>query len=613
MAMSKLRVQVLSAHDLMPDDQQGSASAFVVLCAGSQRFRTSTKFKDVSPAWNESFYFDMPDHDDLALDASVYGVNKSIQSSRSLLGQFRLNVSPSHTDAQVIYLPLEKGGVFSHETRGYLGLKLNITNEASVGAQETRVAGSTAMRLCVEVVSAQDLKLNDKQATFVELSFDYHQFCTTAKEKDLNPVWNEHVYFDVWDPSSLPTLVLEACVYNFNNSIKGSKSFLGEVKLDSSSFLSYSDGTAASYYPLKKSGIFSRGVSVTGGLRLRAYITNEPSIRSPDPPELHVSSNLEIIQSSRPQPLPLHHLKKITNNFSDERILGHGGFGVVYKGVLQNGEIIAVKKIMPSFTSVMQNQFQNEVYHLMMLKHPNIVQFIGYCFETQNTCLEYNGKHIFAESTERLLCLEYLSNGSLDKYLTDESSGLNWSTRYKIIEGTCYGLCHLHEQVDKPIIHLDLKPANILLDDGMVPKITDFGLSRLLDQQQTMCTSSRVGTLGYMAPEFVNRGTITPKSDIFSLGVIIMEVVTGHRDYPDVTRESSDNYIELALKKWRDVLQRQSVHGSLETDCEQIKRCIQIGLICVDPDRKKRPPITKVISMLQGSDIIECGIINEDV
>uniref|UniRef100_A0ACD5YC42 Uncharacterized protein n=1 Tax=Avena sativa TaxID=4498 RepID=A0ACD5YC42_AVESA len=272
--------------------------------------------------------------------------------------------------------------------------------------------------------------------------------------------------------------------------------------------------------------------------------------------------------------------------------------------------MIAVKKIISSLVPGLQKQFENEVYHLMVLNHPNIVRFVGYCYEIQNACIEYNGKYVFAEMAERLLCLEYLPNGSLDKYLTDESSGLDWSTRYNIIEGICHGLYHLHEKLDKPIIHLDLKPANILLDDGMVPKLTDFGLSRLLDQQQTICTLSHDGTLGYMPPELFHGGTITPKSDIFSLGVIIVEVVTG--DKPDITGKSSDEIIELTLKKWRNVLERSTGHGSLEMDCEQIKRCIQVGLICVNHDRKRRPSIMKVINMLQGSESIDCDIRNEE-
>ncbi|XP_044971034.1 G-type lectin S-receptor-like serine/threonine-protein kinase SD1-13 [Hordeum vulgare subsp. vulgare] len=335
--------------------------------------------------------------------------------------------------------------------------------------------------------------------------------------------------------------------------------------------------------------------------------------RSPDTPHVPTTllETMLLDESSRPRDIliPLQELKDITDNFSVDRILGHGGFSVVYKGVLRNGELIAVKRIVSSLVPGLQKQFESEVYHLMLLKHPNIVRCIGYCYETRNACLEHSGKYVFAEKAERLLCLEYMPKGSLRDYLSDKSSGHDWSTRYNIIEGICFGLCYLHMQMDKPILHLDLKPANILLDADMLPKISDFGLSRLLDKKETICTTSRDGTFGYMSQEFLNGGKISPKSDIFSLGVIILEVVTGHRDYPDVTRTPSEDFIELTIRKWRNVLQRTPGCWSLIIDCEQIKRCLHVGLICVNPDRTKRPSIAKVISMLRGSESIDYDIL----
>ncbi|KAK3142987.1 hypothetical protein QOZ80_4BG0355810 [Eleusine coracana subsp. coracana] len=311
--------------------------------------------------------------------------------------------------------------------------------------------------------------------------------------------------------------------------------------------------------------------------------------------------------SSKSNNLTLEYLRKITNNFSDERLLGEGGFGKVYKGVLENGEMIAVKKITSPIPGIMDKQFENEAYHLMRLKHRNIVLLVGCCSETESTYLEYNGKYIWAEKSERLLCLEYMPKGSLRQYLSDESSGLNWDTRYKVIEGICYGLHYLHEewQLNAPIIHLDLKPANILLDNNMAPKIADFGLSRLFSEEKTWtCTTSRDGSLGYMAPEYINRGLITKKADIFSLGVIIIEIITGHKDYPDETGTSSKEYIELILDKWRSRLKQSLDYTStkIRIDCQQIRRCIHIGLICVKLDRSKRPTTSEIIKMFHGSE-----------
>ncbi|XBI86487.1 hypothetical protein VPH35_094432 [Triticum aestivum] len=347
--------------------------------------------------------------------------------------------------------------------------------------------------------------------------------------------------------------------------------------------------------------------------------------------DMHGDHETDTQTTSTLDHMSLQYLKDITNNFCNERILGRGGFGVVYKGVLGNGKMVAVKKLAQSMSNSLE-QFENEINLLMKLKHPNIVQLVGYCYETQHLRNYHEGKFIFAWNTECLLCLEFLPKGSLDKYIsgmpfnsscfstfhltltsiilfTNTSSGLDWPTRHQIIEGISYGLQYLHEQPEGPIIHLDLKPANILIDVNMIPKITDFGLSRMFDKK-TIHTAITSGTLGYMPPEYV-RGIITPMSDIFSLGVIIMEVITGHRDYPYDIRESSMEFIELELQKWRNVMQKEPVYTSLEIYCQQITRCIQIGLICVNPERTKRPTAKKIIDMLQGLESMDWYISNE--
>jgi len=200
--------------------------------------------------------------------------------------------------------------------------------------------------------------------------------------------------------------------------------------------------------------------------------------------------------------VPFKILQEITNDFSEERKLGEGSFGDVYRAVTKNGEDIAVKKLKeilfrndPDQLRNDQEQFRNEFYSLRMLKHKNIVQVLGYCYETKQMPMELNGIKVLAEETHRALCLEYLHSGSLKKHLSDESCGLEWHARYRIIKGICEGLKYIHEDLEKPLLHLDLKPDNVLLDKDMVPKIADFGLSRIFAQEPTRTTRNPYGTL----------------------------------------------------------------------------------------------------------------------
>ncbi|CAN6194781.1 unnamed protein product [Urochloa humidicola] len=320
--------------------------------------------------------------------------------------------------------------------------------------------------------------------------------------------------------------------------------------------------------------------------------------------------------SSEPRNLPLEYLRKITNNFADDRLLGEGGFGKVYKGVLQNGKLVAVKKLDQLIKlGIQERQFENEVYHLIRLKHPNIVRFIGYCYETRNECVQLNGKYIFAEIQQKLICLEYMPNGSLDRHLSDESSGHDWQTRYKIIKGICCGLHYLHEecqcQFSASIVHLDLKPANILLDENMGPKVADFGLSRLFEDNKThTCATFLSGSLGYMAPEYLMGRIVTTKADVYNLGVIIMEIITGSKVniFSYSSPSSWQDFVECVLRNWRNRLQA----APSETDCKQIKCCLEIGLDCIKLNREERPTAREIIERLESCESTYCYIDNKE-
>jgi len=200
---------------------------------------------------------------------------------------------------------------------------------------------------------------------------------------------------------------------------------------------------------------------------------------------------------------------------------------------------------------------------------------------------------------ESLLCHEYLERGSLQKNLFGEgSSYLPWETRFKIIKGICHGLRFLHRI---PIIHMDLKPENILLDNNMMPKIADFGLSRLFGQEQTRAnTQNVVGSYGYIAPEYLYRGEISTQSDIYSLGLLIIETTTGEKNQPNHNEPSARDFIEKVRQTWTDGYIASMYSKFYANDLQEVRVCIDIGLECVEIDRKKRPSIESIVERLEG-------------
>ncbi|KAL6640387.1 hypothetical protein ACP70R_021510 [Stipagrostis hirtigluma subsp. patula] len=303
-----------------------------------------------------------------------------------------------------------------------------------------------------------------------------------------------------------------------------------------------------------------------------------------------------------PKIMSLESIKEITNNFSEERKLGSGTFGEVYKGV-QNGKEVAVKMLhlMPGHDDL--EQFKREFENLWRLKHQNVVQLLGYCYEIRLEYVELgDGKTVFAQNIYRALCFEYMQNGSLQKHLSDEYHGLDWQTRYNIIKGACEGLKYLHEGLGTPIYHLDLKPDNILLDKNMVPKLADFGLSKLVCNDQTQFTRRSIGTIGYLPPEYIEKNLVSKKLDIFSLGVVMIQIITGQNGYHRSAEMSSQEFIDLVQENWRNRLEAAPRCTSLEAECHQVKRSIEIALDCVQVDRKKRPNIGDIIHWLNETE-----------
>ncbi|XP_057547398.1 cysteine-rich receptor-like protein kinase 15 [Amaranthus tricolor] len=282
-------------------------------------------------------------------------------------------------------------------------------------------------------------------------------------------------------------------------------------------------------------------------------------------------------------------LEAATNNFSLNNKLGEGGFGSVYKGTLQNGQEIAVKRL-SKVSGQGVEEFKNEVVLIANLQHRNLVRLLGFCLA---------GK-------EKLLVYEFVPNKSLNYFLFGERKlgELNWNTRYNIIKGIARGLLYLHEDSRPRIIHRDLKTANILLDADLNPKISDFGLARIFKVEQIVDDTSRiVGTYGYMAPEYAMHGQFSTKSDIYSFGILVLEIVCGKKI------SSKSNLFgdgDLLTYAWRSLIEEKPlefIDPTLLKDSpssEEVLRCIQIGLLCAQESTNERPTMSTIVLILNN-------------
>ncbi|PRQ31241.1 putative protein kinase RLK-Pelle-DLSV family [Rosa chinensis] len=302
------------------------------------------------------------------------------------------------------------------------------------------------------------------------------------------------------------------------------------------------------------------------------------------PKQDDISEEISLVESLQ---YDFEAIRSATDDFSDENKLGQGGFGAVYKGRLHNGRYIAVKRLSKS-SEQGDREFKNEVTLVAQLQHRNLVSLLGFCLKGE----------------ERLLIYEYIPNKSLNHFIFDPTSHghLDWETRYKIIGGIVRGLLYLHEDSRLRIIHRDLKASNILLDEDMNPKITDFGMARLFVMDQTQGdTRSIVGTYGYMAPEYASHGRFSVKSDVFSFGVLVLEITTGKKSSSFRNGENDDDLLSYAWRNWMDNTILNIIDPMLTAGARsEIIRCIHIGLLCVQENMNDRPTMAAVVSMLNS-------------
>ncbi|XP_022759962.1 protein NSP-INTERACTING KINASE 1-like [Durio zibethinus] len=284
-------------------------------------------------------------------------------------------------------------------------------------------------------------------------------------------------------------------------------------------------------------------------------------------------------------------LQIATHNFSSKNILGKGGFGNVYKGILQDGTIVAVKRLKDGNAAGGGIQFQTEVEMISLAVHRNLLRLYGFCITP----------------TEKLLVYPYMSNGSVASRLKGKPA-LDWGTRKRIALGAARGLLYLHEQCDPKIIHRDVKAANILLDDDCEAVVGDFGLAKLLDHQDSHVTTAVRGTVGHIAPEYLSTGQSSEKTDVFGFGILLLELITGQRalEFGKTANQKG------AMLDWvRKIHQEKKLEVLVDKDLKnnydriELEEMVQVALLCTQYLPGHRPKMSEVVRMLEGDGLAE--------
>ncbi|KAF2288543.1 hypothetical protein GH714_008326 [Hevea brasiliensis] len=298
-----------------------------------------------------------------------------------------------------------------------------------------------------------------------------------------------------------------------------------------------------------------------------------------------VSYSVREIATNNVRVFSYNSLRSAAGNFHPSKRIGGGGFGVVHRGVLRDGTQVAIK-CLSAESKQGKHEFMTEINMISNIRHTNLVELIGCCIE---------GGH-------RILVYEYMENNSLATSLLGSKRkhiAMDWSKRAAICLGTATGLAFLHEEVEPPIVHRDIKASNILLDGNLQPKIGDFGLAKLFPDNVTHVTTRVAGTVGYLAPEYALLGQLTKKADVYSFGVLILEIISGRSSSKAAFGEDLLVLVEWAWKLRKEERLMDLVDPELtEYPEDEVRRFIKIALFCTQAAAHQRPTMKQVLEML---------------
>ncbi|GMH27651.1 hypothetical protein Nepgr_029494 [Nepenthes gracilis] len=414
---------------------------------------------------------------------------------------------------------------------------------------------------------------------------------------------NESAYVlaNCWE--TLNASSCQACLQNASSMIQGCLPWSEGRALNTGCFMRYSDydflnkelgrSSKGNYVVAIVASVVSSLVVLAAGAVTGMYLWKQRTIRNKRRGYNDTENLLEVLHD-RSLNFKYSTLERATRSFAGDNMLGQGGFGTVYKGTLPDGREIAVKRLYFNNKHRVAELY-NEVNIISRVEHKNLVRLLG-C-----SC----------SGPESLLVYEYLPNKSLDRFIFDPIRGkiLNWKRRYHIIVGTAEGLVYLHENSDVRIIHRDIKASNILLDARFHAKISDFGLARSFQEDKSHISTAIAGTLGYMAPEYLAHGQLTEKADVYSFGVLMLEIVTGRQNNSSKSLKDRESLVTTVWKNFQqqnaeelfdpNLLLHNDDEGSIK---EEVLRIMHIGLLCSQESPTLRPSISRVLQMLRKKD-----------
>ncbi|XP_058765246.1 L-type lectin-domain containing receptor kinase S.4-like [Vicia villosa] len=471
--------------------------------------------------------------------------------------------------------------------------EFNDINDNHVGINLNNMVSNKSVKACFFTdgsTSKQIQDLNLKSGSVIQAWIDYDSSMNHLEVRlspssskptspilsyqvDLTPIFKETMY--VGFSSSTGLLSSSHYILGWSFKINGESKTLSLNNLPSLSSQSNQSTHTRKATILGLSISFVILIVITIGLSLYFKMKNDDVIKSW---ELEVG----------PHRFPYKELNQATGGFKDKNLIGFGGFGRVYKGVLVSPNSkteIAVKQISHESKQGLQ-EFISEIETIGKLRHRNLVELLGWC----------------RKSNDLILVYDFMKNGSLDKYIFEQPREvLKWEERFRIVKGVALGLVYLHEECEQTVIHRDVKAGNVLLDSEMNARLGDFGLAKLYDRGENPNTTRVVGTLGYMAPELTRTGKPTRSSDVFAFGAVLLEVVCGRRPIEAKALPEELVLVDWVWDRWRLGMVGEVVDGKMGGvyDEGEVLLVVKVGLMCSDEAPERRPTMRQVVGYLE--------------